>query len=142
MNHKSPFPAVDIIIEMIDRPERPIILIERHHRPYGWAIPGGFMDYGEPAEATARREAMEEIGLEIELVDLLQVYSDPARDERQHTISVVYIATAKGEPKAGDDAKDAKIINVWEIPSNLCFDHDRILHDYLQYRNYGIRPRL
>jgi 8-oxo-dGTP diphosphatase len=142
VNHKSPFPAVDIIIEMIDRPERPIILIERHHRPYGWAIPGGFMDYGEPAEATARREAMEEIGLEIELVDLLQVYSDPTRDERQHTISMVYIATAKGEPKAGDDAKDAKIINIWEIPSNLCFDHDRILHDYLQYRNYGIRPRL
>jgi 8-oxo-dGTP diphosphatase len=142
VNHKSPFPAVDIIIEMIDRPERPIILIERHHRPYGWAIPGGFMDYGEPAEATARREAMEEIGLEIELVDLLQVYSDPARDERQHTISMVYIATAKGEPKAGDDAKDAKIINIWEIPNNLCFDHDRILHDYLQYRNYGIRPRL
>ena len=100
------------------------------------------MDYGEPAEATARREAMEEIGLEIELVDLLQVYSDPTRDERQHTISMVYIATAKGEPKAGDDAKDAKIINIWEIPSNLCFDHDRILHDYLQYRNYGIRPRL
>jgi 8-oxo-dGTP diphosphatase len=142
VNHKSPFPAVDIIIEMVDRPERPIILIERHHRPYGWAIPGGFMDYGEPAEATARREAMEEIGLEIELVDLLQVYSDPARDERQHTISMVYIATAKGEPKAGDDAKNAKIINIWEIPSNLCFDHDRILHDYLQYRNYGIRPRL
>jgi 8-oxo-dGTP diphosphatase len=142
VNHKSPFPAVDIIIEMIDRPERPIILIERHHRPYGWAIPGGFMDYGEPAEATARREAIEEIGLEVELVDLLQVYSDPARDERQHTISIVYIATAKGEPKAGDDAKDAKIINIWEIPSNLCFDHDRILHDYLQYRNYGIRPRL
>lgn len=127
---------------MIDRPERPIILIERHHRPFGWAIPGGFMDYGETAETTARREAMEEIGLEIELVDLLQVYSDPTRDERQHTISIVYIATAKGEPKAGDDAKDAKIINTWEIPSNLCFDHDRILHDYLQYRNYGIRPRL
>jgi 8-oxo-dGTP diphosphatase len=100
------------------------------------------MDYGEPAETTAKREAMEEIGLEIELVDLLGVYSDPSRDERQHTLSVVYIATAKGEPKAGDDAKQMMVTNVWQIPSNLCFDHDRILHDYLQYRNYGIRPRL
>lgn len=142
MDHRNPFPAVDIVIEMVDRPERPIVLIERHNPPYGWAIPGGFMDYGEPAEATARREAMEEIGLDIRLVDLLQVYSDPARDERHHTISMVYIATATGEPKAGDDAKDVKIINVWEIPKNLCFDHDRILHDYLQYRNYGIRPHL
>jgi 8-oxo-dGTP diphosphatase len=142
VDHKNPFPAVDIIIEMIDRPERPIILIERHNPPYGWAIPGGFMDYGEPAEETARREAMEEIGLEIRLVDLLQVYSDPARDQRHHTISMVYIATATGEPKAGDDAKDVKVINIWEIPKNLCFDHDLILHDYLQYRNYGLRPHL
>jgi 8-oxo-dGTP diphosphatase len=141
-NHKSPYAAVDIIIELIDRPERPIILIERLNPPHGWAIPGGFMDYGEPAETTAKREAMEEIGLEIELVDLLGVYSDPSRDERQHTLSVVYIATAKGEPKAGDDAKQMMVTNVWQIPSNLCFDHDRILHDYLQYRNYGIRPRL
>jgi 8-oxo-dGTP diphosphatase len=141
-NHKSPYAAVDILIELIDRPERPIILIERLNPPYGWAIPGGFMDYGEPAEVSARREALEEIGLEVELIDLLGVYSDPARDERQHTVSIVYIATAKGDPKAGDDAKHMKVTNVWEIPSNLCFDHDRILHDYLQYRNYGIRPRL
>jgi len=140
--HKNPSPTVDIIIEMVDRPDRPIILIERLNPPYGWAIPGGFMDYGEPAEATARREAMEEIGLEVELVELLNVYSDPARDARQHTVSMVYVATAQGEPTAGDDAKNAKIVNVWELPRNLCFDHDRILHDYLQLRHYGIRPRL
>jgi 8-oxo-dGTP diphosphatase len=142
VTHKNPSPAVDIIIEMIDRPHRPIILIERLNPPYGWAIPGGFMDYGEPAEATACREAMEEIGLQVDLVELLQVYSDPKRDARQHTVSMVYLATAKGEPKAGDDAKNVKIIDVWEIPTNLCFDHDRILHDYLQLRHYGIRPRL
>jgi 8-oxo-dGTP diphosphatase len=142
MAHKNPSPAVDIIIEMVDRPDRPIILIERLNPPYGWAIPGGFMDYGEPAETTARREAMEEIGLEVELVELLNVYSDPARDARQHTVSMVYIATAQGEPTAGDDAKNTKIVNVWELPRNLCFDHDRILHDYLQLRHYGIRPRL
>lgn len=142
MSHRNPVPTVDIIIELIDRRDRPIILIERLNPPYGWAIPGGFMDYGESAETTARREAMEEIGLEVELVELLGVYSDPDRDPRQHTISTVYIATAKGEPKAGDDAKNVKATHIWEIPENLCFDHDRILHDYLQYRNYGIRPRL
>ncbi len=139
---KTPYVAVDIIIELVDQPDRPIILIERHYKPLGWAIPGGFMDYGERAEVAAKREAMEEIGLEIELVELLGVYSDPTRDERQHTLSAVYIATAKGLPKAGDDAKAAKVVNVWEIPTNLCFDHDRILRDYLNLRHYHKRPNL
>jgi 8-oxo-dGTP diphosphatase len=134
--------AVDIIIELVDQPDRPIILIERHYKPLGWAIPGGFIDYGEQAEVAAKREAMEEIGLEIELVELLGVYSDPTRDDRQHTLSAVYIATAKGMPKAGDDAKAAKVVNVWEIPTNLCFDHDRILRDYLNLRHYHQRPSL
>jgi 8-oxo-dGTP diphosphatase len=142
VTHRNPAPTVDIIIELVDRRDRPIILIERLNPPYGWAIPGGFIDYGESAETAARREALEEIGLEVELVDLLGVYSDPNRDPRQHTMSVVYIATATSDPKAGDDAKTVKAIDVWEIPENLCFDHDRILHDYLQYRNYGLRPRV
>lgn len=142
MNLKTPYAAVDIIVELIDQPDRPIILIERHFKPLGWAIPGGFMDYGEPAELTAKREALEEIGLDIELVDLLGVYSDPARDERQHTLSLVYIATATGLPKAGDDAKACKVVNIWELPKNLCFDHDRILRDYLNLRHYGLRPKL
>ena len=142
MTYRNPAPTVDIIIELIDRPNRPIILIERLNPPHGWAIPGGFIDYGESAETSAKREAMEEIGLAIALVDLLGVYSDPARDPRQHTLSTVYIATAVGNPNAGDDAKTVKVANIWEIPQNLCFDHDRILHDYLQYRNYGIRPRI
>ncbi len=142
MTPRNPFPTVDIIIELVDRPHRPIILIERLNPPHGWAIPGGFVDYGEPTETTARREAMEEIGLDVELIDLLGVYSDPNRDPRHHTMSLVYIASAIGDPKAGDDAKNVRITNIWEIPQNLCFDHDRILHDYLQYRNYGMRPRL
>ncbi len=118
------------------------MLIERLNPPHGWAIPGGFIDYGNSAEKTAQLEAQEETGLEIDLVDLLGVYSDPNRDQRQHTMSITYIATAIGEPKAGDDAKNVRVIDIWQIPKNLCFDHDRILHDYLQYRNYGMRPRV
>ena len=142
MTYRNPAPTVDIIIELIDRPHRPIILIERHNEPLGWALPGGFVDYGESVEKTAIREAEEEIGLKVELVEQLLVYSDPKRDRRQHTISIVFLATATGEPLAGDDAKSLGIFSPWCVPGNLCFDHDRILRDYWQYRNYGIRPRL
>jgi 8-oxo-dGTP diphosphatase len=142
MAYRNPAPTVDIIVEMRDRPDRPIILIERLHEPLGWAIPGGFIDYGEAAETAARREAMEEIGLEIELVDLLGVYSQPDRDPRQHTLSVVYIASATGTPKAGDDAKQAHLVKLWELPPNLCFDHGKILQDYRHYRDYGRKPTL
>jgi 8-oxo-dGTP diphosphatase len=142
MNYRNPAPTVDIIIELIDRPDRPIILIERKNIPYGWAIPGGFVDYGESVETAAKREALEEVTLEVELIEQFYVYSDPKRDSRQHTISIVFIATAKGEPKAADDAKNIGIFAPWSIPNNLCFDHDLILKDYLRYRNYGIRPYL
>ena len=142
MTYRNPVPTVDIIIELANRPHRPIILIERHNPPYGWAIPGGFIDYGELAEVAARREAEEETGLSVQLIEQFHVYSDPSRDPRQHTMSVVFLATAKGEPKAGDDAKEIGIFELWRIPDNLCFDHDRILRDYVQYRHYGIRPRL
>ena len=140
MTYQNPAPTVDIIIELIDRPHRPIVLIERHYEPLGWAIPGGFVDYGEAVETAAKREALEEIGLEVELVEQFHVYSDPKRDARKHTISIVFIATSKGEPKAGDDAKNAAIFESWNVPNNLCFDHDEILRDYWRYRNYGIRP--
>ncbi len=141
-NPRNPFPAVDMIIEMVDRPHRPIILIERLYAPKGWAIPGGFVEYGETVEQAARREALEETGLEIDLVEQFHVYSDPSRDPRHQTISVVFLATATGEPKFGDDAGGGQIFEPWQIPANLCFDHDRILRDYFRYRNYGLRPRL
>ncbi|NET02973.1 MAG: NUDIX hydrolase [Sphaerospermopsis sp. SIO1G1] len=142
MTYRNPAPTVDIIIELIDKPHRPIILIERHNEPFGWAIPGGFVDYGEAVEVAARREAEEEIGLKVELIEQFLVYSDPSRDPRQHTISLVFLATATGEPVAGDDAKGVGIFEPWQIPINLCFDHDQVLQDYLRYRYYGIRPRL
>ena len=142
MTYRNPTPTVDIIIEMIDRPHRPIILIERQNPPYGWAFPGGFLDYGEAAETAALREAAEETTLTIQLIEQFQVYSDPQRDPRKHTLSIVFIASAKGEPKAADDAKDIKIFHPWEQPEQLCFDHGKIWQDYWHYRHYGIRPRL
>ena len=142
MAHRNPAPTVDIIIELVDRPHRPIVLIERKHTPLGWAIPGGFVDYGESAPDAARREAQEETSLQVELIELLHVYSDPDRDPRQHTMSVVYIATATGEPQAADDAKNLGIFSSGQVPKNLCFDHDKILRDYWHYRHYGLRPRL
>ena len=142
MNYRNPVPTVDIIIELLDRPHRPIILIERHNPPFGWAIPGGFVDYGEQVEFAARREALEETSLKVELIEQFLVYSNPERDSRKHTISIVFIATAKGTPKAGDDAKNLGVFEPWQVPNNLCFDHDRILHDYWLYRNYGVRTRL
>ncbi|MGJ5672196.1 MAG: NUDIX domain-containing protein [Nostochopsis sp.] len=141
MSYQNPIPTVDIIIELLDCPHRPIVLIERHNPPLGWAIPGGFVDYGETVEAAAQREALEETGLEVELIEQFHVYSDPTRDRRKHTISIVFLATAKGEPQAGDDAKGIEIFESWRIPDHLCFDHDTILRDYWRYRHYGIRPR-
>lgn len=142
MNYKSPSPTVDIIIELIHHPHRPIVLIERLNPPYGWAIPGGFVDYGESVETAARREAAEETGLEVRLIEQFQVYSNPDRDPRQHTISIVFLATANADPQAGDDAKKVSIFAPWQIPDRLCFDHDQILRDYWHYRHYGLRPRL
>lgn len=142
MSYRNPTPTVDIIIELVDRPHRPIVLIERHNPPLGWAIPGGFVDYGESVEIAARREALEETGLQVELIEQFQVYSDPNRDPRQHTLSIVFLATASGEPQAGDDAQGIGIFESWDVPKNLCFDHDKILQDYWRFRHYGIRPRL
>jgi 8-oxo-dGTP diphosphatase len=142
VTYKNPAPTVDIIIELVRRPNRPIVLIERLNPPLGWALPGGFVDYGESVEAAARREAKEEIGLDVELIEQFQVYSDPSRDTRFHTIAIVFLATAIGEPQAGDDAKNVGIFEPWQIPAPLCFDHERILRDYWHYRHYGIRPTL
>lgn len=140
MAYRNPAPTVDIIIELHDRPHRPIILIERRNPPLGWALPGGFVDYGESVETAARREAAEEVSLNVELIQQFHVYSQPDRDPRQHTISIVFIASASGEPVAADDAKHVGIFHPWELPANLCFDHGQILQDYWQFRHYGLRP--
>jgi len=140
-SYRNPAPTVDLIIELRHRPHRPIVLIERHNAPLGWALPGGFVDYGESVETAAMREAKEETDLKVTLVEQFAVYSAPDRDPRKHTLSVTFLATATTDPTAGDDAKAVKIFEPWAIPPNLCFDHDRILRDYLQYRYYGQRPR-
>ena len=129
----TPLLAADVIIELKDRPGRPIVLIRRKNPPYGWAIPGGFVDVGETVESAAAREALEETGLEVKNLQLLGIYSDPARDPRGHTASVVYVAEAGGEPVAGDDAREAGVFEPGRAPQ-AAFDHDKILSDYLEWR--------
>ncbi|NJK29540.1 MAG: NUDIX hydrolase [Acaryochloris sp. RU_4_1] len=140
MPPRNPVPTVDIIIEMWNRPHRPIILIERQNPPWGWALPGGFVDYGESLETAAMREAQEETGLSVDLLEQFHVYSAPERDPRYHTLSVVFIAKATGEPQAGDDAKTLKLFELWQLPQNLCFDHNQVLDHYCLYRTYQQRP--
>ena len=128
--YRNPVPTVDIIIEIKDGGEKKIVLIERKNPPAGWAIPGGFVDYGESLEDAARREAKEETGLDVTLVRQFHTYSDPARDPRRHTMSTVFIATAKGKPEGADDALRAELFSLDKLPSPLAFDHARILDDY------------
>lgn len=125
--YRNPFPTVDAIIEMEDRG---IVLIKRKNPPFGWALPGGFVDYGESLESAALREAEEETSLKVELRYLLGAYSDPARDPRHHTISVVFVVRGKGEPRAADDAEDIGIFDLNSLPRRLAFDHEKILKDY------------
>jgi 8-oxo-dGTP diphosphatase len=123
--------AADAIIELVDRPGRPVVLVERRYPPPGFAIPGGFVEFGETVENAAVREAREETGLAITITALLGVYSDPDRDPRGQTIGVVYVATAEGTPIAGDDAGAVRIIDPRQPPP-LAFDHARILADYVR----------
>jgi len=125
---KNPVPTVDIIIHIGDK----IVLIERKNEPFGWAIPGGFVDYGESFETTAMREAEEETGLRVKNLKQFRCYSDPQRDPRQHTVTCVFTAEAEGTPVAGDDAVNAVLFALDNLPENLCFDHGEILADYLQ----------
>lgn len=135
---RNPFPTVDIIIELNSSG---IVLIRRKNPPPGWALPGGFIDYGESAEAAAIREAKEETSLDVHLVELLHVYSDSARDPRQHTLSTVFIATANGQPQGADDATEARVFYEENLPTPLAFDHAKILQDYFTYKRTGKRPR-
>ena len=133
----TPLLAVDAIIELLDKPGRPIVLIERKNPPYGWAIPGGFMDVGERIETAAIREAKEEVCLDVTLTALLGMYSDPKRDDRGHTVTAVYVAEAKGQPQAADDAKNLAIFNLDNLPDELAFDHKQMLEDYRKFRETG-----
>ena len=128
--------AADVIAEIGDK----IVLIERKNFPLGWAIPGGFVDFGETVEQAAMREAREEISLEVEIRALLGVYSRPDRDPRGHTITIVYVARASGEPRAADDAKTVGLFDPRKPPSALAFDHAEILADYVHFLETGELP--
>ena len=127
--HRNPTPTVDIIIEIEGR----IVLIKRKNPPFGWALPGGFVDYGESFEAAAVREMAEETGLNVTLTGLLGVYSDPARDPRGHTVGIVYTGQAHGSPTALDDAAAVGVVCHEHLPA-LAFDHAAILEDYRRAR--------
>ena len=131
----TPLLTVDVIIEI----EGGIVLIERKNPPPGWALPGGFVDVGETVATAAVREAREETSLEVTLVEQLHAYSDPRRDARGHTVSVVFLGRARGEPRAADDARDVRIFALDALPP-LAFDHGQILDDYRRYKQTGARP--
>jgi len=120
-----------LTVDMVVKKDDCILLIERKNEPHGWALPGGFVDYGEFVEDAAKRELLEETGIEAGEIHLLGVYSDPARDKRGHTASVVYYTTAKRDPIAGDDAKNAKFFTIRGLPDDIVFDHKKIINDYL-----------
>ncbi|MCA9771069.1 MAG: NUDIX hydrolase [Myxococcales bacterium] len=135
---RNPLPTVDIIIEM---DTGGIVLIERKNEPHGWALPGGFVDYGESVEAAAAREAKEETCLDLRGLRQFHTYSDPRRDARKHTITTVFVAEASGAPVAADDAANARVFTLDALPAPLCFDHAEILADYRRCKETGrLRP--
>jgi ADP-ribose pyrophosphatase YjhB (NUDIX family) len=127
---RNPFVTVDIIIEINDK----IVLIQRANPPYGWALPGGFVDYGESLEASAIREAKEETSLEVTLKEQFHTYSDPDRDPRHHTVTTVFIGKGAGTLKAADDAKRLGVFTENDLPDPIVFDHQKIIDDYFRYR--------
>src|SRR5512141_3521321 len=137
--HRNPAPTVDVVILLRD--DR-VVLIERRNEPRGWALPGGFVDEGETLEAAAVREAREETGLEVALVEQFHAYSDPARDPRGHTISTVFVGRASGEPVGGDDAARAAAFSWTALPQPIAFDHRAILADVRRWLLTGARRRL
>ena len=132
----TPSITADVIIEYGEG----IVLIERKNEPYGWAIPGGFVDVGESLERAAVREALEETSLHVELREMLYVYGKPGRDPRGHTVTVVYIGEGTGRLKAADDAKGARVFTYETLPDNITFDHREIIGDYFTFIQTGSRP--
>jgi 8-oxo-dGTP diphosphatase len=136
--HENPAPTVDVVILVAgDR----VVLVRRRKPPHGWALPGGFVDQGEPLASAAAREAREETGLTVELAEQFHAYSDPRRDPRRHTISTVFLGRAAGEPRGGDDAAEARAFP-WTALPDLVFDHAEILADVRRYLLTGARRRL
>jgi 8-oxo-dGTP diphosphatase len=136
---KNPTPTTDILIELDGKPNT-LVFIERKNEPKGFAIPGGFVDEGEYIADAAIREAKEETGLDVEIIELFHVYSDPTRDSRKHTVSTVFIARASGVPTGGDDAARCLVCAPDALPGPLVFDHGLIVSDYLTYKQTGKRP--
>jgi 8-oxo-dGTP diphosphatase len=128
--YRNPLVTVDIIIEVNDK----IVLIQRVNPPYGWALPGGFVDYGESLESSAIREAKEETSLEVTLREQFHTYSDPDRDPRHHTVTTVFIGKGAGTPKAADDAKRLGVFTENDLPKPIVFDHRKIIDDYFRYK--------
>lgn len=126
--YRNPYLTVDIIIRI---PGKGIVLIERRNPPYGWALPGGFVDYGESVETAAYREAKEETGLDLENLRQFRTYSQPDRDPRHHTVSVVFTALGMGVPRAADDARSLRVFPIDKLPASLAFDHGKILADFI-----------
>jgi 8-oxo-dGTP diphosphatase len=137
--YRNPTPTVDCIVEM---PNEKIVLIRRNNEPKGWALPGGFVDEGEPLHVACIREVKEETGLDVTLIEQFFTYSDPTRDPRKHTLSTVYIGSASGTPIGTDDAAEATLFSLSELPKNLCFDHSTILSDYREYKRSGKRRKI
>jgi 8-oxo-dGTP diphosphatase len=134
----TPQVTANVIIEFPQRKGTPILLIERKYSPYGWAIPGGFVEVGETISSAAQREALEETGLDVHLDILLGIYSDPNRDFRGHSVGTVFIGSATGVPLAADDAKKVAFFDPFNIAVDLALDHRKILDDYCLYRTQGI----
>ena len=136
--YRNPLVTVDIIIEI----NNGIVLVERANPPTGWALPGGFVDYGESLETAAVREAGEETLLDVKLREQFHTYSQPGRDPRHHTVTTVFIATAAGNPEGADDAARAEVFTEGNLPSPIVFDHAEILEDYFRYTSGASKQRI